>query len=586
MLRLLKYLNKREWILLLLALALIVLQVALDLALPDYMEEITELVETPGSAMSEILSTGGKMLMSALGGLLSAVLTVWLASRVAATFCGTLRERLFDRVESFSGEEFDRFTLPSLINRTTNDVWQVQLSLVLLLEVVIKAPIKIVWAIAKISVGDLSWALVTMAGTSLLVVMTVECIALCYPKFRRMQTLSDDLNRITRDNLQGLHAIRAGGGERFEEHRFEEANERLTHTHLYTARVMSLLSPAMQLTSNIVTIVIYFVGALLINASAATARLTVFSESVSFLSYMMQILSAFLLFATATTLLPRAVVSAKRIREVLDTEPGVKEGSVTKSPDGVVGELRVSHVTFRYPDAHEDTLRDVSFEAARGEHVAIIGGIHSGKSAAVHLIMRHYDPAKGNITVDGVDLRDYYEDALHQKIGYVGHDPFLFAGSVRENIAFGNGGARELSDERLAELVRIACAEDMMHELPDGAKTHVVEGGVNLSAGEAQRIAVMRALCKEPEILILDDAFSAFDLTSVRALQTSIAAYRPDLTTVTIARRVTTVLHADRIVVLEGGAVVGCGTHDTLLASCEAYRRIADAQRLEVSQNA
>lgn len=585
MVRLLRYMKRREWLLALLALALIVLQVSLDLALPDYMEEITELVETEGSKMSEILHVGCKMLLAALGSLACAVLTVWLASSAAATFCATLRERMFDRVEAFSGAEFDRFTTPTLINRTTSDVLQVQMSLVLVLEVIIKAPIKVIWAIVKISAGSMEWAWIAAIGGGVFLALTALCIGVCYPKFRRMQQYADDVNRITRDNLQGLHSIRASGGEAFEERRFEAANGRLTGTHLFTAHTMSVLSPAMQLSSNLLTIAIYFVGALLINAAAVSARVEIFSETVAFVSYMMQILSAFLLFATATTLLPRAMVSSKRINEVLDAPISVQEGSVTESPVGEEGELCFSHVTFRYPDAHEDVLCDVTFSARRGEDVAIIGAIHSGKSAVMHLLQRHYDPSAGEIALSGVDLRDYETDTLHKKIAYVGHEPFLFDATVRENIAFGDGGKREIDDEKLSRLARIACAEEMLRELPNGADTHVMEGGVNLSAGEAQRIAIMRALCKEPELLILDDAFSAFDMSAVQALQRSINEYCADLTILIIARRVSAVRNADKIVVLENGAVVGIGTHDDLLRQCDVYRHIADAQRLEVTAN-
>lgn len=585
MLRLLKYMKKREWVLVFLALALIVLQVSLDLELPVYMEEITELVETQGSEMSEILHVGGKMLLAALGSLLCAALTVWLASNAASTFSATLRERIFDRVEAFSGAEFDRFTTPTLINRTTSDVLQVQTSLVLVLEVMIKAPLLVIWAIVKISAGSLQWGWIAAIGGGIFLALTAFCIGVCYPKFHRMQQYADDVNRITRDNLQGLHSIRASGGESFEERRFEAANGRLTDTHLFTAHTMSVLAPTMQLSSNLLTIAIYFVAALLINAAAVSARVEIFSETVAFVSYMIQILSAFLLFATATTLLPRAMVSAKRINEILEAPLSVKEGSVTTSPAEHTGELIFSHVTFRYPDAHEDVLRDVTFSAARGEDVAIIGAINSGKSAITHLLLRHYDPTGGAISMSGVDLRDYSEDTLHNKIAYVGHEPFLFDATVRENIAFGDGGKRVISDEKLERLVHIACAEEMMRELPNGADTHVMEGGMNLSAGEAQRIAIMRALCKDPEILILDDVFSAFDMSAAQALQRSINVYCADLTILIVARRVSTVRNADKILVLENGTVVGMGTHDELLSQCDVYRRIADAQRLEVTAN-
>ncbi len=583
MLRLLKYLTKKEWALVLLALALVVLQVALDLSLPDYMEEITHLVETEGSTMDEIAHAGRGMLFAALGSLCSAILTVLLAAKAAALFAATLREQLFTRVEQFSGEELDRFTVPSLINRTTGDVLQVQLAFVLGVEVLVKAPLKAIWAIVKIAHGDLLWSEITAIGVLLFVAITVLLIALSLPKFRKMQQLSDELNRITRESVAGIHDIRAGGGEHLEEERFESANVKLTDTHLFTAHTMSLLSPAMQLVSNLLTLGCYWVGVLLINAAAAYARLDLFSDTVAFLSYMMQIFSAFLSLAVVVSQLPRASVSGKRIGEVLRAPVLLREGSVSEgtAPSGT---LEFKLVSFRYAADARDVIHNLSFSVKQGQTVSIIGASGSGKSTLTKLIGRLYDVSAGEILVDGVNVKDYRRGVLFAKIGIVEQAPFLFRGTVRQNIAFGNGGAREIEEARLAEVLADCGADTLEKELPHGLDFEIVEGGENLSQGERLRVALARALCSSPEILILDDVFADFDRRTVAQVRNTLRTRHKDLTVLLTAQRVSTVRDSDQIIVLENGCVLDMGTHDALMARCAYYRALASAQGEEVAE--
>lgn len=584
MLRLLKYLTKREWLMTLAALALIVLQVFLDLALPDYMSQITELVEHEGSEMREILLTGAKMLLAALGALVAAILSALLASRVAASFSATLRVRLFDRIGEFSPSRMQRFHTASLVTRTTNDVLQIQLAVVLALEVLVKAPLMAIWAIVKIR--GAAWTGLTAIGFAILALLCIVCIGLCVPRFRRMQTLTDRLGRITQEQLSGLHIVRAYQGERFEEERFEQTNEALTKTHLFTAHTLSVLPPSMQLVSNLLTLAIYVIGVLLINAAATELRIALFSDTVAFLSYMMRIVDAFLLVATGATLLPRAAAAAARVCEVLDRKSEMHEGTREAGAEGLRGEVEISHVTLRYHGAEQALLQDVSFHAHRGECVGIIGASGSSKSILASMIPRFCDAVEGSVLVDGVDVRDYTYAALQARVGYVPQEPFLFSGTVKENIAFGNRGQKSIPEQRLQALLAAVCAEDMVKGLPKGCDTHVTEGALNLSGGEAQRIAIARALCGEPEILVLDDAFSYFDAPSGEQIRRAIADFRPDLTRIIVSQRTSAVRNADRIVVMDGGRVVGIGTHRELLAHCDAYRAIAEAQGEGVSPNA
>ena len=561
------------------ALALIALQVFLDLALPDYMAEITELVETKGSDMHEIWKTGAKMLVTALGSLLTSVVTVLLASRVAASLSTNLRMRLFKRVCALSGKEIHRFGTASLITRTTNDVMQLRLAVVLGLEVMVKAPVMAVWAIFKIS-GP-AWTLTTAVGVGLLLSLTLICMLRCMPAFRRMQSYADDLGRITKENLLGLHTIRALDGERFEEERFERVNEALTQTHLTTVRTLSVLSPGLQLISNLLTIAVYFVGVLMINAAAPGLRVGIFSDTVAFLSYMLRIVTAFLLFAAASTLLPRAAISAGRIFEVLEYTPAIQSGSREQGEQELRGTVEFRNVSFFAEGAEEYVLRDISFRVECGETVGVIGHSGCGKSSLVALIARLEDASCGEVLVNGVNVRDYQLQALRAIVGHVPQTPFLFDGTLRDNITLGHTD-KPFSQQLPEELLRVCLGEDILKKHADGIDMHVREGGVNLSKGEIQRIALARALWTRPQILVLDDTFSYFDAVTGERLRTSLARYRKELTRLIVTQRIASVRAADRIVVLDEGRVVDVGTHAQLMVRCGVYRDIARAQGEEV----
>lgn len=582
MLKLLRYLPKRERVLLIFTLALILLQVFFDLALPTYMSHITELVESPDSEIGEILALGAQMLLTALGSLAAALLTAFFAAHVAASFSAALRLAMYDKITAFSDKELASLKRASLLTRTTNDAMQVQVAVVLGLEVIVKAPLLCIWAAVRIALGGFGWSLLAVGGTLLLLLVCALAIGLSMPHFRRMQRLADDLSRITREQVSGLHTIRALAGERFEEARFERTNEALTETHLYTAHTLSLLNPAIQLINSLLTLGVYFVGMLLINAAVPGARLGIFSECVAFLSYVLRIVSAFTMVATASTLLSRAAVSLRRIREVLDTPLLVVGGEDTPN-EGARGELRFCGVSLFHDGAEEAVLRDVSFSVREGELFGILGVSGSGKSAVASLIPRFRDPDKGAVLLNGLDVRSYGLSDLRARIGYVTQEPQLFSATLRENIAMGDGGGEALGDEELSVLLHAVGAEELVASLPQREHTRLHTGGVNLSGGEAQRIAMARALCGHPEVIVFDDSFSFFDTPTADRLRASLADYCKGVTRIVVAQRIASLRGADRILVLDRGCVVGLGTHAELMESCALYRDIAAAQGSGVS---
>ena len=578
MLKLFKNLTKKEWLFAGLCLVFIVINVWLDLELPDYMSEITMLVQTEGSSMSEILSSGGMMLVCALGSLAASMTVAILAAKIAANFGARLRELLFDKVQSFSLEEIGSFSTASLITRTTNDITQVQTLIVMGLQAIIKAPIIAVWAILKIYGKSWQWTLSTGISILVLLVIVGVCIALVMPKMKKLQKLTDKLNHVTRENLTGLRVVRAYNAENYQERKFETANTELTDTNLYTNRIMAFMMPGIQLVMSGLSLAIYWVGAVLIQNAGMMEKITLFSDMVVFSSYAMQIVMAFMLLIMIFILLPRASVSAKRILEVLETEPTITDGSISDAPTAACGEVEFRGVSFKYPDAEEYVIRNVSFSARKGETVAFIGSTGCGKSTVVNLIPRFYDATEGEVLVDGVNVRNYTGYALHNKIGYVSQKAALFGGTVKSNVAYGDNGRDNFLQSDIVDAVYTAQASDFVESLENGYDGFVAQGGVNFSGGQKQRLSIARAICRRPEIFIFDDSFSALDYRTDRKLREALKKECADATKLIVAQRIGTIRDADRIIVLDEGCIVGMGTHDELMRNCEVYQQIAYSQ--------
>lgn len=577
MLKLLKYLTKGDWGLAVLALGFIVAQVWLDLTMPDYMSEITTLVQTEGSAMSDILIAGGKMLACALGSFAASIVAAVCAAKIAANFAATLREKLFDQVQSFSMAEIGKFSTASLITRSTNDVMQVQMLIVMGLQVLLKAPIMAVWAIFKIAGKSWQWTMSTGVAVAVLLLIVVVCIIVAMPKFRQLQKLTDDINRVTRENLTGLNVIRAYNAEGYQEDKFEDANQRLTKTQLFANRTMAFLMPSIQMVMSGLTLAVYWIGAYLVENAQMTDKLPIFSDMIVFSQYAMQVVMAFMMLVMIFIILPRASVAAKRILEVLNTHSSIQDGSVTQSKPGMKGEIEFRNVSFRYPDADGDVLQNITFTAHQGETVALIGATGCGKSTVINLIPRFYDATQGQVLVDGVDVREYNQHALRDKIGYVSQKSILFSGTVASNVAYGDNG-KPSSEEEVAQAVRTAQAEEFVLKMPEKYDGYIAQGGSNLSGGQKQRLSIARAVCRHPEIFIFDDSFSALDYKTDRTLRETLQKECGDSTRIIVAQRIGTIRDADKIIVLEEGKIAGMGKHDQLMASCPVYQQIALSQ--------
>lgn len=577
MLKLLRKFTPKEWILSVAAFVLILIQVWLTLTMPDYMSEITMLVQTEGSAMSDILAAGGMMLLCALGTLLASVATAVCAARISSNFSANLRDDLFDRVQSFSMEEIGRFSTASLITRSTNDVMQVQILIVMGLEVLLRAPVMAVWAIGKIAGRNWQWTTTTAIAVVVLLCVVGTCILFAMPKFKKMQVLTDNLNRVTRENLTGLQVIRAYNAEGYQEAKFERANDDLKRTQLFANRVMCFLTPGIQLVMSGLTLAVYWIGAFLIQEAAMGDKLTLFSEMIVFSQYAMQVVMSFMMLVMIFILLPRASVAAKRINEVLDTEPAIEDGDGNIREQGS-GEIEFRHVSFRYPDAEHPVLENITFTAHKGETVAFIGATGCGKSTVINLIPRFYDATEGEVLVDGVDVKEYRQKQLRDKIGYVSQKATLFSGTIASNVAFGDNGREEFTGEDVKDAVRTAQAEEFVSRLEGTYDGYVAQGGGNLSGGQRQRISIARAVCRKPEILIFDDSFSALDYKTDRILRNALAHECRDATRLIVAQRIGTIRDADKIIVLEDGKIAGMGTHEELMEQCEVYRQIAYSQ--------
>ena len=577
MFKLFKNLEKKDRCFILIALVFIVAQVWLDLKLPDYMSEITVLVETPDSSMQDILIAGGKMLACAFGSLVSGISVAVLAAKSGIDFAATIREKLFHKVQDFSMEEIGKFSTASLITRTTNDVSQIQILIVMGLQAIAKAPIMAVWAILKIYNKSWQWTASTGVALVILLLIVITCIVLASPKFKKMQVLTDNLNRVTRENLTGLNVIRAYNAEEYQEEKFEKANNELTSANMFANRTMAFLMPGIQGVMNGLTLAIYWIGAILINNAAMNKKLTLFSDMVVFSSYAMQVIMAFIMLVMIFMIWPRASVAANRITEVLDTDITIKDGSLdgdTKEK----GTVEFKNVSFAYPDAAANVVENISFKANKGETIAFIGATGCGKSTVINLIPRFYDVTDGEVLVDGINVKDYKQNELRNKIGYVSQKAILFSGDVESNVAYGDNGKKDATPDEVKEAVKIACADDFVENLKDKYHGYVAQGGDNFSGGQKQRLSIARAIAKKAEILIFDDSFSALDYKTDRKLRTALKKQYSDTTKIIVAQRIGTIRDADLIIVLDGGKIAGKGTHSELMESCEEYRQIAYSQ--------
>lgn len=578
MLKLLGKFTKKEWLLAALSVAFVVVQVWLSLTMPDYMREIAMLIQTPGSEMPEILSAGGMMLACALGSLAASVVTAVCAARIGTSFSANVRRLLFAKVQAFSMEEIGHFSTASLITRSTNDVTQVQMLIVLGLQMLIMAPIMAVWAICKIADKQWEWTMSTAAAVGVLLVVVVVALVLALPKFRKLQQLTDDLNRVTRENLTGLRVVRAYNAEDYQEHKFDLANDNLTRTQLFAQRTLAFLMPSIQLIMSGLSLAIYWIGAVLIDAANMVGKVSLFSDMMVFSQYAIQVVMSFMMLVMIFMLLPRAQVAAKRINEVLATEPAIHDGTRTEGAEGHAGEVVFKNVSFRYPDAEDSVIENISFTAKRGETIAFIGATGCGKSTVVNLIPRFYDASEGEVLVDGVNVKDYTQQALRDKIGYVSQKAILFAGSVRDNINFGDNGRGPISGEMVKQAIATAQATEFIEQMEDGYDGRVSQGGDNFSGGQKQRLSIARAVARQPEIFIFDDSFSALDYKTDRTLRATLDRECGDATRFIVAQRIGTIRDADKIIVLDEGRIAGMGTHDELIKTCEVYQQIALSQ--------
>lgn len=579
MLRIFKNFRKQEVVLALFSVVFVVAQVWLELKLPDYMREITSLITTQDSAMHDILIAGGKMLLCAFGSLLVTVLVAVCASRIASNFSAIVRGKLFDKVQSFSMEEIGRFSTASLITRSTNDVTQVQMLIVMGLSIMLRAPIMAVMAILKIVDKSWQWTLSTGVAVVVLLIVVIICVSLCMPKFKRLQSLTDDINQVTRENLTGLNVVRAYNAEAYQEEKFEKVNKDLTDTHWFTSKTMAFMMPTIMMIMNGLSLAIYWIGAVLINdAQDMQEKFTLFSDMVVFSSYAMQVVMSFMMLVMIFIMLPRASVAAKRILEVLDTEPSIEDGTRDTFPVMKDGEVEFKDVSFKYPDAEEYVLEHISFSAKKGETIAFIGATGCGKSTAINLIPRFYDVTDGEVLVDGVNVKEYTQEALHNKIGYVSQKAILFSGTIADNVAYGENGKASATQDDIAMAVKVAQASEFVEKKDQGYDGYVAQGGSNFSGGQKQRLSIARAIARQPEILIFDDSFSALDYKTDRILREALRKECKDATKIIVAQRIGTIRDADKIIVLDDGQIAGMGTHDELMKNCEVYQEIAYSQ--------
>lgn len=581
MLKIFKHLKSKEWTMIGIGLIFIVAQVWLDLKLPDYMAKITLLVQTEGSLIGDILLQGLYMLLCALGSLATAIIIGFLAAKIGSSFSQRLRSKMFDKVDSFSMSEINKFSTASLITRSTNDITQVQTFLTMGMQTIIKAPILAVWAVIKISGKGLEWSVATAVATVVILLMLAFIIIFVISKFKKMQLLTDNINKVTREHLTGLPVVHAYNAESYQEKKFEDANKKLTDTQLFTSRRMAIIMPFMSFVMSGLSLSIYAIGAVLINSASLLERLSLFSNMVVFSSYAMQVIMAFMMIAMLFIFIPRSSVSAKRINEVLDTEPSIRNGTLIHGEDGKRGEMEFRNVSFRYPGAADCVLKNINFKVNQGETIAFIGSTGSGKSTLINLIPRFFDPSEGEIFIDGVNVREYRLESLYNKLGYVPQKAVMFSGTVASNVAFGECGNAKRDAEAVERAIRIAQGKLFVEKMKGEYGAEIARDGKNISGGQKQRLAIARAICRDPEIYIFDDSFSALDYKTDRALRTALKKETKGATSIIVAQRIGTIIDADKIIVLDEGKIVGIGKHKELLKNCKVYKEIAMSQLSE-----
>lgn len=580
MFKLFKNLSTKDKIYVVICIVLIVFQVWLELKMPDYMSAITRLVQTEGSKMSDILEQGAYMLACAGGSLISAIIVGYFASLVASSFSATLRLKIFKKIQDFGIQEIKKFQTSSLITRTTNDVMQVEMLIGMGLQMMAKAPIMAVWAIMKILNKGLEWSILTAVCVAILLATVVTLMIIVMPRFQIVQKLIDKINGVTGENLSGIRVIRAFNAEKFQSDRFEKVNDKLTKTQMFNQRCFAVMMPIMNLVMHSLTLGIYIIGAILINKAGMLDKITLFSNMVVFSSYGMQVIMSFLMLALIFMMWPRAEISAKRINEVLDEKIAIKNGTFTGDTKEK-GTVEFKNVSFKYPDADEYLLKDISFTAKKGETVAFIGSTGSGKSTLINLIPRFYDVTDGEVLVDGVDVKEYDEAHLHNKIGYISQKAIMFTGTVSENVSYGDNGREKPTEEQIKKAIEVAQGTDFVEKMDKKYDAHIARGGTNVSGGQKQRLSIARAIARDPEIYIFDDSFSALDYKTDATLRKELKKYTKDATSMIVAQRIGTIINADKIIVLDKGRCVGQGTHKELLKNCEVYKEIALSQLSE-----
>lgn len=578
MFKLIKNFTKKEWLLAIICLVLVVTQVWLELKMPDYMSEITKLVQTEGSQMQDILVNGGYMLACALGSLVAAVVTGYITSRISSNFSKTIRKKLFNKVEDLAMQEVKQFSTSSLITRTTNDITQIEMLIAMGLQLLIKAPITAIWAITKILNKSWQWSAITAVAVAVLMTTIAIIMIIVLPRFKKVQKLIDKLNGVTRENLTGIRVVRAFNAEQYQEEKFDKANNNLTNQQLFNQKVFAVMQPIMYIIMYMVTLAIYYVGAYLIKDAGMADKISLFGDMIVFSSYAMQVIMSFLMLAMIFMMLPRAQVSANRINEVLDTEISIKDGKINTKTNNEVGTVEFKNVSFKYPDADEYLLKDISFKANKGDTVAFIGSTGSGKSTLINLIPRFYDATEGEVLVDGINVKDYTQEFLHDKIGYVPQKAVMFNGTVKSNISYGDNGKEKPTDEQIKKAIEVAQGTEFVEKMDGQYDAHMAQGGTNVSGGQKQRLSIARAIARNPEIYIFDDSFSALDYKTDSVLRKELKKYTSDATSLIVAQRIGTIMNADQIVVLDNGVIVGKGTHKELLKTCEVYKQIALSQ--------